>query len=418
MKIVALEASNFKRLRAVEITPDGTLVVVAGRNAQGKTSVLDAIWAALGGGAASKDTSRPVRDGEDRAEVRLDLGDLVVTRTWAADGKTKLTVTAADGAKYSSPQAVLDGLVGRMSFDPMQFALQPEREQLATLLDLVDLPFDPEQLDAERARIFDERTVVNREVKRLEGHLAELPNPTDPPVTETSSAEILAELERAMTVAREQADAIAQLDQLRQTVADLETRLNQARNSAATFEDWLAEQEPPADVDEIKQRLADVDLLNDRYRQAKARQAADFDLQVARNQSDDLTDKLATIDRAKAEAIAAAAMPIDGLGFDDTGVTYQGVPFKQASAAEQLRVSIAMAMAMNPTIRVIRITDGSLLDSSNMALIEEMAAAGDFQVWVERVDETGAVGVTIEDGQVVPAYRPETEAADTLGALI
>ena len=85
MKIIRLTAENVKRLRAVEITPDGTLQVVTGRNAQGKSSVLDAIWLALGGGTAARDTPRPVRDGEERASVTLDLGDLTVTRTWRGD---------------------------------------------------------------------------------------------------------------------------------------------------------------------------------------------------------------------------------------------------------------------------------------------------------------------------------------------
>ena len=81
MKIVELQAENVKRLKAVEITPDGTMQVIGGRNAQGKSSVLDAIWLALGGGKASKETPLPIRDGEDKASVRLDLGDLVVTHS-------------------------------------------------------------------------------------------------------------------------------------------------------------------------------------------------------------------------------------------------------------------------------------------------------------------------------------------------
>ena len=48
MKIIELRATNIKRLKAVEITPDGTMQVIGGRNAQGKSSVLDAIWLALG----------------------------------------------------------------------------------------------------------------------------------------------------------------------------------------------------------------------------------------------------------------------------------------------------------------------------------------------------------------------------------
>ena len=93
---------------------------------------------------------------------------------------------------------------------------------------------------------------------------------------------------------------------------------------------------------------------------------------------------------------------MDGLGFDEDGVTYQGVPFSQASAAEQIRVSLAMAMALNPKLRVIRILDGSLLDADNLALIAEMATVSDYQVWIERVGDGDGIGVVIDDGAVAP----------------
>ena len=51
MKIVSLQAENFKRLKAVEIKPDGSTVVITGKNAQGKSSILDSIFAAVGGAA-------------------------------------------------------------------------------------------------------------------------------------------------------------------------------------------------------------------------------------------------------------------------------------------------------------------------------------------------------------------------------
>ena len=49
MKILKLTAENFKKLSAVEITPDGNVVVISGKNGAGKSSVLDAIEAALCG---------------------------------------------------------------------------------------------------------------------------------------------------------------------------------------------------------------------------------------------------------------------------------------------------------------------------------------------------------------------------------
>lgn len=404
MKIVRLEASNVKRLRAVEIQPDGNLVVVAGRNGQGKTSVLDAIWLALGGGQAARDTNttRPVRDGEDSASVTLDLGNLTVTRRWTAEGKTSLKVESADGARYGSPQQMLDGLVGRLSFDPLAFAQQDERSQLATLLGLVELPFDPAKLDGQRRALYEDRTIVGREVKTLEGHLAGLPEVDgDVPDEEVSATDLVAELGAANDAVAARRAAEQRREQARQRVEMLREQFRVAKAELDAAGDALDALPDPPDVEAISSRLADVDSVNSRVRAAAERRKVENALEVKRGEYDAHTDKIAALDQEKADAVAAAKMPIEGLGFTDEGVTYRGVPFKQCSAAEQLRVSIAMAMSLNPKVRVIRITDGSLLDSTNLALIEEMAADRDFQVWIERVDETGRVGVLIEDGAVV-----------------
>jgi hypothetical protein len=135
---------------------------------------------------------------------------------------------------------------------------------------------------------------------------------------------------------------------------------------AAREVEGLAEEDLP-DVDAIEKQLAEADDVNAAVRPRSERiggrrHAGDAKARVRRA---DRADR--ALDEKKADAIAAAKMPIDGLAFDDSGVTYRGVPFKQCSAAEQLRVSLAMAMAMNPKIRVVRITDGSLLDSRQHA---------------------------------------------------
>lgn len=401
MKIVRLTAENIKRLRAVEITPDGNTVVIAGRNGQGKTSVLDAIWFALGGGSAMRGTPRPIRDGADEASVTLDLGDIRVTRTWA-DNKTTLKVESAEGARYPSPQSMLDSLVGRMSFDPLAFAQQDERTQLATLLELVELPFDPAEHDGRRRALYEDRTVVGREVKALEGQLAGLP-PADPdvPAEEVSATAIVAELTVAQREVADRADNERRYHAAVERVERARAEFAAAKADMDALAEAMASLPTAPDVAALERQLAEVDQTNAKVRASQQRRSVEARLAEARADYAAKTDAIATLDEEKEAAVATARMPIDGLGFDDNGVTYQGVPFKQASAAEQLRVSLAMAMALNPRIRVIRITDGSLLDSDNMRLIEQMAADGDFQVWVERVDESGRVGVLIEDGEVV-----------------
>lgn len=76
MKILQLRAENVKRLGVVEITPNGNVVVIGGKNGAGKTSVLDSIWYALGGKAASP--SDPIHHGKETAEVTVTFGNGVV----------------------------------------------------------------------------------------------------------------------------------------------------------------------------------------------------------------------------------------------------------------------------------------------------------------------------------------------------
>ena len=402
MRIITLKAENVKRLRAVEITPEGDTVIISGRNAQGKSSVLDAIWMALAGAAGAKETTRPIRDGEEQASVELDLGELLVTRRWTSAG-TNLVVAAKDGARYSKPQTILDDLIGKLSFDPLEFAEMDAKAQLRTLLDVVDLAFNPEHMDAQRKGVFDQRTEVNREVKRLEAVLSGIPVvPDDTPDAEILAAELASELGALERQHAQHAAVEAQLSRDEETLRDLRAQVERQQDVVVAGRKTLAEYPELADPEELGQEIDRIDETNAAVRAKLERARIESDLQIAREQAAALTLKLAAIDDEKAAAIADAIMPLDGLGFDEEGVLYKGVPFSQVSDSERLRVSIAIAMALNPKIRVIRITDGSLLDSESMKIITAMATESDHQIWVERVAEgPDGVAVYIEDGQIV-----------------
>jgi DNA repair exonuclease SbcCD ATPase subunit len=407
MKIINLQAENVKRLKAVEITPDGNTVILAGANAQGKSSILDAIWLALGGGAAAKQNSRVIRDGEKEASVRLDLGDIVVTRKWKGE-KTTLAVENAEGAKYSSPQSMLDGLVGRLSFDPQAFALQDEKTQLKSLLDVVTLPFDPVEVEKTRKELYDDRTIVGRDVKQWESTFAGLhEQPTTTPDEELSISALMAEHAAAAdehaTRRREELQVKhleESIEQTRQHIAELARTLAADEETKKALTDKLAWASPLPDLAEITDQISGAEDTNQRVRAKKHRADVERQMLTSRREYGKLSRQLEELDALKAKGIKEAVLPLEGLGFDETGVTYNGVPLKQASSAEQLRVSTAMGMALNPKLRMMHIRDGSLLDSKNLALLDEMAAAGDFQLWIERVDESGSVGIVIEDGQV------------------
>src|SRR3546814_18927776 len=62
MRIMQLHAENYKRLGVVEITPQGNLITIGGKNGNGKSSVLGAIYVTLKGSAVAP----PVPRSEER----------------------------------------------------------------------------------------------------------------------------------------------------------------------------------------------------------------------------------------------------------------------------------------------------------------------------------------------------------------
>jgi DNA repair exonuclease SbcCD ATPase subunit len=415
VKIVKLQAENVKRLRAVEITPDPNdpLVLVSGRNAQGKTSVLDSIYFALAGASAQKETVRPIRDGEDHAEVTLDLGDLIVRRKWTANDKSYLSVESADGASYKSPQQVLDRLTGALAFDPLEFSRMDAKKQKATLLSLVNLPVSLDELDAHRAGLYELRREIGRDLDKAKAQVDGITLPPDCPADEISMGAVMEELEAAQNVLEENEAKRERLGAMRDKATEIQAEIANLKDRITELEEQKAAlcfggkalaAEVAAlvdpDVSAIKEKMAGLDEHNRKARLRREFEARRSEAKQLAEQRDALTAQIEAIDAQKATMLREAAFPVPGLGFDESGVTFNGVPFSQASGAEQLRVSLAMAMALNPKLRVIRITDGSLLDSDNLALIREMAGEKGFQVWIEAVDDSGKVGIYIEDGEV------------------
>lgn len=421
MKIVKLESQNVKRLKAVSITPAGSTVVIGGMNGAGKTSVLDSIAYALAGGNAL--CEMPLRNGEKKGRVSVNLGDLMVTRTFTPDGGGSLTVSNADGtAKYASPQKILDGLVGRLAFDPLEFSRMDARRQATTLQSLVGL--DMSQFDAKRAALFQQRTDANRDLRRLEAQLLGLPEHHGVP-SETVDVSALAEELREIEAHNQQQRALEAkaaniramireyaglVDTITGTIKRLERELENERAKLISIEQKAsAAQEEldglPApqmrDGDPVRRRIADADSVNAKVRANAARARTLSEVVAARGLVDSLTEQIERVDADKATALAGAKMPIAGLAFSDAEVTLNGIPFSQCSSAEQLRISVAIALAMNPKLRVLLIRDGSLLDDNNLNMIAEMAEAADAQVWIEVVGEDAAkCSVIIEDGEV------------------
>jgi DNA repair exonuclease SbcCD ATPase subunit len=447
LRVIGLQVENFKRLVAIDLALDGSVVEITGKNGAGKSSTLDAIWAALGGEGAIP--SKPIRKGEKAATIRVQLGDdkptLVVTRSFAAkeDGgyTTKLTVEAADGARYAKPQTMLDDLVGALAFDPLAFTRMKPREQLEQLRAFVP-GVNFEEIDGQNRADFDRRTDVNRQAKQARARLATMPVPGDPRHERIDETAIVAELEQAGVVATDiekerarrddlkrelrsteqeaqthrlvLADQRAEIEQLEMRIASIKqlmaSRERSIEHTDAAAKRQLADLEalPPLaiapDTADIRRRLAEARArnqeLDERDRTLAERERVAKEAEAAEQRAAEYTARMEQRNRDKAAAIGAAKLPIDGLGFGDDVVLLNGLPFDQASSAEQLRVSVAIAAALSPKLRCAYVRDGSLLDDDGMRLLRELAEQYQFQVLCERVSGDSPVGIVIEAGRV------------------
>ena len=443
-RVLRLVSENYKRLQMIDVTPGRNVVVVTGRNKAGKSSLLDAIAAVLGG--KKQVAAKPIRTGADSAQIVCILGDdkpeLLVKRVFSADGKTSLEITSAGGFKAPSPQAILDSLCGAIAFDPLSFVRMDDRAQLETLRKLVGLDFS--EVDAERKKLYDQRTAAHRETKRFDTLALALREtiPDDTPETEVSVLDLAAERKRREMVNRQhfeaRSDAAGLLTQersnqravesLRAQVVAAETRLAEARQQlqeaveaveAARLKRLEKQQAVghlvDEDVDEVTDQMAAATEINRNV--AKRRQLTEFSVEANHHAAHalHLTEEIAALDAGKEKQLAAVQWPIDGLAFGEDGVMYNGLPFSQASGAEQLVVSFAMSSALHPRLKVALIRDASLLDEDQLAIVCDLAKRHDTQVWLEIVDaEAGPCRILIEDGTCVPPSEdiPPKEYSD------
>jgi hypothetical protein len=425
LKIVSLVAENIKRLVAVRIDPKGHLIQITGKNSHGKSSVLDSIWWVLAGAGNIQKT--PIRKGQQTAVIRLDMGEVIATRRFTKlDGEefsTSVTVTTADGAKLSKPQNFLDSLLGSLAIDPLEFARMPAKKQFDALKGMV-AGFDFDKAAGLTLADHGKRQDINRKAKEAlaQANAIEIPATTpgervdeDAIVTELGEVGAFnAQIERRIEGRAKVSDDAMQLrkdadgdkqsaEALRSEAAILDARAATRHASADELEKKLTGAEPlpePKDAVEVRARLDRAKAINAAVDKAASRKALLADAERLKAESDALTAAMDKREEEKRAAIAAAKLPVDGVEFVGEAIHLNGVPFDQASDAEQLRASLAIAMAANPRLRVIRVRDGSLLDEDGLRIVEEMAGDRDFQVFCERVDSSGRIGFVIENGEV------------------
>lgn len=416
MQIISLEIENVKKIRAAHIVPTDNVIQIQGDNAAGKSSVLDAITMALKGGKEIPEI--PIREGADKGGITMEFEDFTVIRNFTPKGST-LKIESKEGGNISSPQTFLDKLVGRISFDPLQFINQDDTKQRKVLMELIGV--DVDALDKKEKEVYDERTLKGRELKAQEVVTKEINYwPEIRETEEIKISDMAKKLEEAIEHNQDIANREAANEKLKETaikdrdrIKELQEEIDRLTVSLETKRvEYKAEKQKISelvviDTHEINEEIRGFEEKNQKIRDNINAKDAREKLVIVKEEYDEIDNRLTTIREEREQSLKSANIPVPGLTFGSSGLLYNSVPLAQCSDGEKLMVSMGISMALNPTMRVLRIKDGSLLGTKNLKILSDLVKDKGYQLWLEKVadrdqyENGGKVGIYIEEGEVV-----------------
>jgi energy-coupling factor transporter ATP-binding protein EcfA2 len=433
VKVLSLQAQDFKRLKDVDIAFDGTsLVLIGDKNGQGKTSALDSIAWAVGGDRFRP--TNPTRKGAEKSYIKVTLDNGVTVERKGINGALK--VTAPNGK--AGGQALLNEFVNVFALNLPKFMVATDIEKAKMLLDCFPgLGAKLQALNAEATRIYNERLGIGQIADRKAKYASELPFDPQAPAALLTGLEMSKKMQDALAVnarndalrkaiPKAEADIKAlvyRAESVQKRIDDLNRQLAQARSELASIEkDRDAASQALAtakattatlqdqDTTAIERELEAIDSLNARFRANESKKAAEDEASTLKGQYQDMTDALESVRAERIKLLASVAMPMDGLTIGDEGqLVYNGQPWDCMSGSEQYRVAVAICAAVNPRCGFVLVDKLESMDADTLHEFAAWLADRGLQVIGTRVGTDGENTLILEDGQVVGA---ESKYAD------
>ena len=409
MRVTKIQIRNILGIEELEFEP-GKITVLRGRNATGKTSVLQAIASVFEGG---HDASL-IRRGAEAGEMVLVLDDGTQIRKRITESGAK-TVVSQGLSVTRKPAAFLEQLVDHLSFNPMEFLRasgKERRNQLLKALNLrVTIPgegdYSLEDVDSRRAETFQERTAANRARKELESTIkvleGQLPggNAGDPLRVEAEIARTaeLAEglreaADLALRSARAKRDEELAAEQARHDDAMVKIQGRAAVEDAdvrARYQGQIEEARGlQGQAEEMARSAAGFAATAKHVREMRAR------LEEHDREANQMTKELEKIDAAKLQAMAG--LPFPTLSVDEENVYVAGIPFDRVNLAEQIRIAIELAKRRAGPLGLICVDGLEHMDSDFFIAFQREAMKSSCQFVVARVADVEPMEVECQDG--------------------
>lgn len=402
-----LEIENVKRIKAVKIEPSPTgLTIIGGNNNQGKTSVLDSIAWALGGGRY--EPSKPMREGSAVAptlKVTMSNG-LIVERKGV---NSALKVIDPDGRKAG--QQLLNSFVEELAINLPKFMDGTPKEKADTLLQIIGVGDQLVELELKEKEVYNQRHAIGVIADQKEKFAKEQPYFTDAPKELISISELIQQQQailakngenaqkrtRVEQIRYEYDQSIIEADRLRKLLAEAEAKTEQLSNDLKIANTDAMELHDQSTA-EIEDNIAQIDEINRKVRANFDKDKAEEDAKQYRDKYEVLSNDIEEIRQAKRDLLTNANLPLDGLSVDDGKLLYQGQEWDNMSGSQQLMVATAIVRKLKPNCGFVLIDKLEQMDNNTLQEFGAWLEQEGLQAIATRVSTGDECSIIIEDG--------------------
>lgn len=422
LSVTSIEIMNLKGIKRAAIRP-GALTVIRGANGTGKTSILDGIAAVFEGGH----NPELIRQGEDKAIVRLELSNDIVIEKKITEKGSYLEITSADGTPVKKPQAYLNSLAESFAFDPLAFCSASPKDRIAFLLEAMPIEFSRQELveavgtelAPSAALSLDGLVTLQKDVTekrrvvhgRAEDRAATANNIRRTLPREEAGANA-PDWKQKVAALKRQRDALETEEAA--AVADIH---NEAESKRSEIHEWFAKrlaalQEEKAAgfsaidraeseaISEMKSRrsqdrerlIADAATAEHNLATENERAGLRKHLETLNQETEKLWSEHGKLDRAvkaldELRKHKLDSLPIPGLEVRDGFVCYEGIPFDQLNQSRQYTLAIEIGCQKLGQLGLMICDEGEHLDPENWKAFEEAVRESGLQVLATRVDD-------------------------------
>ena len=403
IKINRLEIENLKRIKAVKVEPNKNgLTIIGGKNNQGKTSVLDSIAWALGG-----DRYRP-SEATRQGSVLPPTLHVVLSNGIVVDRKGKnsdLKVTDPNGKKGG--QQLLNEFINQLALDLPQFMESSSSEKAKTLLKIIGVEDQLEELDKAEKETYTRRTEIGRIADQKKKFAEEQTYYPDAPKELVSASDLIQQQQDILARNAQRQQWQRESDAISEAIMKTEDQIEALQKQLADLlERDKAAQKTPKELqmestEELEANIANVEEINRKIRINLDKDKAETDAQDYADRYNRMSAELDNIRSEKAHLLASAELPLDGLSVEGGELVYMGQKWDCMSGSDQLKISTAIIRKLNPECGFVLMDKLEQMDIDTLNEFGRWIESEGLQAIATRVSIGDECSIIIEDGYAV-----------------